>query len=385
MSNSTINSVYGLPDVSFIGNDTLEEMMNRLIANYESRYKEISGKSISLSMADPMRIALYACALDLYQIEQYVDRAGKQDLLKYSYGEFLDNLAGNRGVTRQQASAARTTLRFTLSEAKSYAVGIPAGTRATNGNGVYFETVEYGDISQGEMSVDIEAVCTAKGIEGNDFVPGQINILVDRVAYIQSVSNVTTTSGGTDLEDDASLAERVYLSPSSYSVAGPDDAYVYWAKTYNTDIGSVMPTSPNPCEVVIYILMSDGSLPGEEIIHGLQEYLSADDIRPLTDIVTVKAPEVKKFSVDLAYYINKSDSASALTIQAEVEAAVNDYVKWQTTEIGKDINPSELIRRVMAAGAKRVEVTSPVFTTVSNVEVAQIENQAVNYGGLEDD
>ena len=30
--------------------------------------------------------------------------------------------------------------------------------------------------------------------------------------------------------------------------------------TFNTDIGSVKPTSPNPCEVVLYILMKDGSI-----------------------------------------------------------------------------------------------------------------------------
>lgn len=385
MSSSTINSVFNLPDISFTDNDTLDAMMNRMIANYESRYKEVTGKSISLSAADPMRIALYAAALELFQTEQYVDRAGKQDLLKYSYGDFLDNLAGNRSVIRQQASAARTTLRFTISETKDYAIGIPAGTRATNGDGVYFETVEYGEIGAGSLYVDIDAVCTADGIEGNDFVPGQINILVDTVAYVQRVSNVTTTSGGTDLEDDDSLAERVFLAPSSYS-AGTYDSYVYRAKTFNTGIGSVRPTSPNPCEVVIYILMTDGRLPEEEVVQGLQEYLmETQDQRAMTDYITVKAPDSKPFSINLTYYINKSDSASALTIQTEVEAAVNDYVKWQTTEIGKDINPSELIMRVKTAGAKRVEVTSPVFEKVTDTEVAQIADFTVNYGGLEDD
>lgn len=385
MPSSTINSVFNLPDISFTDNDTLDAMMNRMIANYESRYKEVTGKSISLSAADPMRIALYAAALELFQTEQYVDRAGKQDLLKYSYGDFLDNLAGNRSVIRQQASAARTTLRFTISETKDYAIGIPAGTRATNGDGVYFETVEYGEIGAGSLYVDIDAVCTADGIEGNDFVPGQINILVDTVAYVQSVSNVTTTSGGTDLEDDDSLAERVFLAPSSYS-AGTYDSYVYRAKTFNTGIGSVRPTSPNPCEVVIYILMTDGRLPEEEVVQGLQEYLmETQDQRAMTDYITVKAPDSKPFSINLTYYINKSDSASALTIQTEVEAAVNDYVKWQTTEIGKDINPSELIMRVKAAGAKRVEVTSPIFEKVTDTEVAQIADFTVNYGGLEDD
>ncbi len=110
-----LKSVFDLPDVSFIENDTLDAMMQRLVSNYEKRYKEVTGQTVSLGAADVNRVQLYAIALDLFQIEQYVDRAGKQDLLKYSYGEFLDNLAGNRRVTRQQASAARTTIRFTLS------------------------------------------------------------------------------------------------------------------------------------------------------------------------------------------------------------------------------------------------------------------------------
>ena len=113
MPDSLLRSVFDLPDVSFIDGDRLDAMMQRLVTNYEQKYKEVTGKTVSLGAADPARIQLYAIALDLYQIEQYVDRAGKQDLLKYSYGEFLDNLAGNRRVTRQRPAAARTTIRFT--------------------------------------------------------------------------------------------------------------------------------------------------------------------------------------------------------------------------------------------------------------------------------
>ena len=380
-----MKSLFDLPDVSFIDNDTLDAMMNRMVGNYEKRYQEITGRKVSLSQSDPMRILLYAVALDLYQTEQYVDRAGKQDLLKYSYGEFLDNLAGNRGVTRKQPAAARTTLRFTLSEAKAYAVGIPAGTRATNGNGIYFQTSEYGEVSAGGVSVDIEAVCTTDGIEGNDFLPGQVSVLVDPLPYVASVENVTTTDGGSALESDESLAERVYLAPSSYSVAGPDDAYAYWAKTYSANIGSVKPSSPSPGEVVLYILMSDGSLPGTEILTGLQAYLSENKIRPMTDHVTVQAPSVASFSIGLTYYINLSDSSAALTIQTEAQKAIDDYVEWQTSEIGRDINPDALIQRLKAAGVKRVELTAPAFAVVADAQVAQCASRNVAYGGLEDD
>lgn len=383
---NTLETVQALPDVSFTDNDTLDAMMQRLINRYESRFEEITGKKRSLAAGDPIRILLYAIAVDLFQLEQYVDRAGKQDLLKYSYGEFLDNLAANRGVTRQAAGPATVTVRFTLSEVKSTAVSIPAGTRVTNGDGVYFETTEYAEIPAGRLYADIETTCTASGIEGNDFVPGQINILVDQVAYIDSVSNINTSSGGADLESDESLAERVFLAPSSYSVAGSADAYAYWTRTYNTDIGSVMVHSPQPCMVDVYPLMADGSVPEEEILTGLADFLADNDIRPLSDLVTVKAPTAVPFDINLTYYINQSDASSAVTIQSEVQNAVDGFIRWQTTEIGRDINPSELTKRVVAAGAKRVTVASPVFTTLAFNEVAQnTMSIAINYGGLEDD
>ena len=388
----TLQSVYELPDVSFTDNDTLKAMQTRIIANYESRYKELTGKEISLAPAEPMRILIYALTLDLYQIEQYVERAGKQDLLKYSYGDYLDHLAAGRGVTRQQAAAATVTIRFTLSKVKTYAVGIPAGTRITNGDGVYFQTLEYDEVPVGSLTVDIEAECLETGETGNNLTAGQLNVLVDPVAYVASVSNIDTSSGGTDLETDESLAERVFLAPSSYSVAGPDDAYIYWAKTYNNNIGSVMPTSPNPCEVKIYILMKDGTIPETSVVNGLESYLQDSNIRPLTDRVTVAVPTTQSFTIDLTYYINRSDSKKATSIQTAVTDAVDEYIKWQTTEIGKDINPSELIKRVITAGAKRVTITSPTFTTVGDTSVAQIAlngsgnpDVTITYGGLEDD
>lgn len=383
-----LKSVLDLPDISFIENDTLDAMMQRLVGNYEKRYKEVTGKTVSLGAADPARIQLYAVALDLYQIEQYVDRAGKQDLLKYSYGGFLDNLAAGRRVTRRPAASARTTLRFTLSATKTYASAIPAGTRVTNGDGVYFKTLEYSEVPAGDSYVDVEAECTTPGVAGNGFLAGQVNLLADPLPYVEKAANVSTSEGGTDLEDDLSLAERTYLAPSGFSTAGPQDAYTYWTKTRNTDVGSVRPVSNQAAgTVTVYVLMRDGTLPGAEVLAGLTEFLKDREIRPMTDLVTVSAPTVKSFSITLTYYIARSNQASASAIQGQVDAAIADFITWQTTEIGRDINQTELIRRVREAGAKRVVVTAPEFTTVAATEVAQLAKNglAVTYGGLEDD
>lgn len=237
----------------------------------------------------------------------------------------------------------------------------------------------------GETYVDVRALCTENGVDGNELLPGQVNVLVDLIPYVESVSNTTKTSGGADLESDESLAERIFLAPSGYSVAGPDDAYKYWTKTYSQTIGDVKVTSPNPVEVEIRFIMTDGELPTKTVIDGVAAYLQDENIRPLTDKVTVLAPETVKFNIAFTYYVNLSDQSKAGTIQAEVAQAVADYIEWQTRTIGRDINPSELMKRIVAAGAKRAEITSPVFTTVPDTSVARIGTQTVTYGGVEND
>lgn len=379
-----IAELENLPEVSFIDNITLDEIQEQMESDYEEKYESLTGKACTLRRADPATLILYACSIQIFQALLFVDRAGKQDLLKYSYGEFLDNLAAIRGITRMEALPAVTTVRFTLSEAVSEVVVIPEGTTVTNGE-IYFQTDEYAEIAAGDTSIDIPCTCQTDGAEGNGIPAGEIKILVDTLPYIKSVENIEVTSGGADIEDDENLAERIYLAPSSYSVAGPDDAYKYFTMAYNQEIADVMVTSPDPAEVEIRFLMENGEIPTSTVMSGLEEYLQDNKIRPLTDHVTVLAPEQQQFDIALTYYINRSDQAKANTIQEAVQAAVEEYSKWQTYTIGRDINPSELTKRIIEAGAKRVEITSPAFTTVASDTVARIGQKTVTYGGLEND
>lgn len=100
--------------------------------------------------------------------------------------------------------------------------------------------------------------------------------------------------------------------------------------------------------------------------------------------MTVLAPAVVNYDINLTYWIDKSNSAIAVSIQNAVNDAVNDYIAWQKSKLGRDINPSELIARIKGAGAKRVEITSPAFTQVTLEQVAVASNVTVTYGGLED-
>ena len=262
---------------------------------------------------------------------------------------------------------------------------LPQGTRVSPGSGIFFATTEYAEIPAGQLSVDVEVRCLEPGTAGNGFAPGEINVLVDPISFVASTENIDTSQGGADVEDDDSLRERIFLRPESFSTAGPRQAYIYFVKEYSSNIADVSVTSPSPGVVDVRFILQNGELPDSAIINGVLDYLSADTRRPLTDNVIASAPDVVNYSIDLTYYIKSSDSSFASNIQAAVNQAVAEYVLWQKTKIGRDINPSELIRRMLDAGAKRVEIIEPVFTPLTNVEVARAENVSVNYGGLEDE
>lgn len=213
---------------------------------------------------------------------------------------------------------------------------------------------------------------------------GQINQLVDPIPYVASAVNVTASSGGTDIESDDSLTERTYLVPSTYSCAGPPDAYEYFAKAWRNDVKDVSVQSPSPCVVDIYFTLQDGTLPSRSDCESMEENMRNDARRPMTDYVNCKAPTEIEYSIDVTYTIARSKSKIAVTVQNAVNEAVEVYKAWQRT-MGRDIDPAELIAQIKNAGAKKVKITAPTDVVVDNTEIPKLTTCNVVYGGLEDD
>lgn len=382
---SDFTAITDSPDISFIDDKTVDDVTGEMVVAYEAYMTEATGTTYSLPRVHPMRMALYAVSTQIYQAMQYVDRAGKQSMLKYAYSGFLDNLGLLKGVTRAEASPAQTTLRFTASTTRTSATAVPQGTRVATSGGIYFATDEYAEIPALSTTVEVSATCTITGTEGNGLAVGELSTIVDPIAYVASASNITATEGGAEIESDEDLAERIFLAPGAYSTAGSEDSYLYHARQYNSSVGDVVATSDQEAGTVnIVFLMEDGSSPGTEMIDGLQEYLEDGNIRPMTDLVTVSAPTEVSYAIALTYYINRSDSARAVTVQMAVATAVESYTTWQRS-IGQDINPSKLVALIMEAGAKRVTITSPVHTVIGSTAVGKLTSSTVTYGGLEDD
>lgn len=373
-----------LPEVSFAEKD-IEKILNEMISGYEQAYFEQYGVRKILYPGDPIRVWLYSQALREFQLRVMIDDAAKQNLLKYSRESFLENLGAFSRTTRFEATASRVKMKFNLSVVRPTPETIPTGTRVSPGGEIYFANAEGVVVPAGALTVELETICLQVGEIGNGFTPGQINILVDPLPWIASVENVEISQGGIERENDDSYRERVHLAPEGFSAAGPEGAYEHFTKQYSALIQDIRVSSPTPGAVDVRVLLQNGELPTQLFLDGLKEHLSAKDKRPLTDNLQTAAPGTNSYNLDVTYYIKSSDVAKEELIKQKVNQAIDDYILWQRSKIGRDVTPDELNALIRIAGAKRSVITAPVFTAIGANDLAVIGTKTVTYGGLEDE
>ena len=346
-----MRAITDYPAISFIDNYTIDKLEEEMIAWFQEKYAEVTGKETSMGKADERRLTLQTCAYYLFLGYKDVDLAGKMATLKYAVGDYLENLGVLKGVYRLSANAATTTIRYAVTEARESATPIPKGSRVTAGDSVYFATQEYAEIPAGSLYVDVKADCLTAGSDGNMYGIGEINTMVDIIAYIDSVSNVTKPENGRDIETDDDLRERIYTAQKGFSTGGTSGAYEYMVRQYDTSIEDIRITSPDLRVVQIVVLLANGEIPGEEYLSDLKAYIEDPQRKMLTDEIVVKKPTEEEYDIELTYYINSSDKSRADTIQTEVNTAIDEYKLWQRLKLGRDINPDELTKRIMQAGA----------------------------------
>lgn len=403
-----------LPDVRFCDTDA-ETVEKSIITVYEGL------ANTTLFNGDPVRLFLEALAAVVVQQRNLIDHTGKQNLLKYAAGEALDNLGAMTDTTRLPAAPALTTMRFSLPAALSHVVAVPQGTRISPDGTLMFETTAYKEIDAGALYVDIHAKCQTPGTIGNHLLPGQISKMVDPVAYVSGVANTTTTAGGVDTETDEPYRLRIQMAPESFSVAGPALAYAHHAKSAHQDIADVAVYRSSGLDEIdragletilgvfgisdtngmtdeqvriaagnqvkasvvnICPLLRDGEIPDQAMLDLVSEKTGDRTVRPLTDQVIVKAPAVIDYDIELTYYIRESDRLMVSEIQTAVATAVDGYVAWQKSVLGRDINPDQLVSMLVNASVHRTDLAAPVYTAANRDQVAVARTVTINYGGL---
>ena len=362
-----------------------------LVSALVSGYERLTGASVQ--PASPEKLFIQWVADVLLQERALNNYTGNQNIPSRASGENLDALGELFYVTeRPAAQPAVCSQRFHISQAQAAAILIPAGTRVTDASGaLVWETVEDVYVGIGDTCADVQVRCQTPGVAGNGYAAGQLNTIIDLFDYYDHCENTTASDGGADEASDGEYYELMRASMDAYSTAGPQGGYIYHAKRVSTKIADVAANSPTPGTVDLYVLMDDGTIAQPEIKNAVLAACSADTVRPLTDLVSVKDPETAAYDIAFTYYIPAECPLSPADIAAAVDAAVKQYVAWQCGRLGRDINPSYLIGLLMQTGIKRVDLTAPAFTVLRDgsnqdtPQVAAVGGITATNGGYEDE
>lgn len=162
-------------------------------------------------------------------------------------------------------------------------------------------------------------------------------------------------------ESDEAFRERTQLSWSKLSVAGPRNAYIYFARSADADVVDVGVYGPEDHnlrgEVHVYVLSRTGQ--GEAsaaLCNTVYQTLSPDDVRPLTDYVTVKSAEIVPYSIKAELQIPEGPDRQ--TVYDNALSVLKNYTEL-SHRVDTMIPESAIYACLHQKGVARVKLASP--------------------------
>jgi len=160
------------------------------------------------------------------------------------------------------------------------------------------------------------------------------------------------------MESDVELRRRIQLAPEGYSVAGPEGAYLFHALSADPDVLDVSAMSPTPGEVLVTLLSRSGDgIPSPGLVERVAAALMDGNVRPLTDLVTVRAAEIMRYTVK-AEIVTYAGPDAAVVLE-EANRRLRAYVD-ESHRLGRDVPRSGLYASLHVEGVQRVNLIEPV-------------------------
>ena len=158
-------------------------------------------------------------------------------------------------------------------------------------------------------------------------------------------------------ESDADLLRRYQLALEAKSKGGTRDYYRYHALTASGQVLDADALSPQPGHVVVYVLSrADGGTPSQALLDQVQAAVTAEDVRILTDYVTVQPAVLVDYSIIATLYFEPGPYTE-VAMDAARDAA-SAYAE-ERHRLGLDVSLSGVYRALHQPGVRRVELASP--------------------------
>ncbi|KQM21947.1 hypothetical protein ASE49_01140 [Novosphingobium sp. Leaf2] len=206
----------------------------------------------------------------------------------------------------------------------------------------------------------------------------QLGALMDVPRLVVAQATGTTPAV---MESDTAFRQRIQLAPHSFSVAGPELAYVFHARSAHGDVADATAISPSPGEVVVTVLSASGTgVPAPAVIAAVEAVLQGD-VRPLTDHVTVQPAQLVNFTVEARLFVFAGPDQGLIlaTAQASVAAHLAEVRK-----LGRDVARSALVAALHVGNVQRVELLQPAAdVAIDFSQVATATSVSVSIAGTE--
>lgn len=159
------------------------------------------------------------------------------------------------------------------------------------------------------------------------------------------------------METDAALRRRVQLALEGFSTAGPRGAYLYHALSADGRVKDAGVDSPAPGTVRVTVLSTEANgAPSAPVLTAVTARLNADDVRPLSDTVTVQGAAIINYSVAAALTFQSGPDTALVRAAAEIEVA---RVVADAHRVGRAVRRSALFAALHRPGVEAVTLTSP--------------------------
>ncbi|MCW8965369.1 MAG: baseplate J/gp47 family protein [Candidatus Pacearchaeota archaeon] len=163
-------------------------------------------------------------------------------------------------------------------------------------------------------------------------------------------------------ESDTDYLERLLRAESAYSTAGPVDAYIYHAQSADGNVKDISVTSPSAVSVVVAVLSHTGDGTADAGLLSIIDTALADDVRPLTDLVTVQSAVILPYTINTT--LTTYPGLDQETVRLASLASVTTWVD-KMHRLGRDITLSGLTAAHMVDGVMDVTFNNTIGTDIT--------------------
>lgn len=189
---------------------------------------------------------------------------------------------------------------------------------------------------------------------------------------IQEGDESATPPVPTIMESDEALRERTLLAWDGLSVAGPEQAYEYFARSSDGRVSDAKAVSPTPACVTVTVLSSEGDgSASAELLAIVEAAFSGEDVTPCADRVTVQSAEILPYLIDALLTIDTTDAEAELILQTardRLTAWVNPRLR-----LGVEVPRSAVDAVLHVPGVRRVDLIGWVDIVPTQQQAAWCE------------